>query len=270
MSFPLNCYSVYVDSSNRASGTDSDFIYNIALPSDQEFTHVCLLNALIPKSYYLIQRGFNTFQLREGATIITVTVPIGNYILNAFRTTITTLLNNASPNGWVYSVTYPPSSGPDTGKFTYSVAGNSSQPSLIFGDVLYEPFGFLPSTVNTFISGSLESVTVIKLQSEDRLIIHTNLVNNPNQDNIIISINAANIVPFSSVQWINPDGAYRSHRLNGSNCSAASFSLSNERGIPLDLNGLNQNFTLMFFKQDNIFDVIRNFIKILSTPKNLQ
>ena len=264
-----NSFYVYIDSKHRLSGTDSNFTYPIKLPDDREFTHVALLNALIPKSYYLIQDGGNTFQLQEGLTIVTITIPLGNYLLNTWKAVLTSLLNSNSPNSWVYAITYPNiSSQADTGKFTYSVTGNTSQPSLIFDNILYEPFGFLGATTNAFTANSLVSATVLKLQSEDRLIIHSSLVNNPNSDNILISINAATSVPFSSVSWINYAPEYRAHRLMSQQNKTASFSLTNEHGTVLDLNGLNMNLTLIFYKEDNIYDVIRNFIKIMLTPKN--
>ncbi len=59
------------------------------------------LDALISKSYYLIQEGSheNTFTSTEDVVAVTITVPVGAYLLSAFRTTIGTLLSNASPNG---------------------------------------------------------------------------------------------------------------------------------------------------------------------------
>ncbi|HVT63452.1 MAG TPA: hypothetical protein VHD33_08210 [Legionellaceae bacterium] len=261
-------FYVYIDSRKRLSGTDSNFTYSIPLPDDHNFTHVTLLNALIPKSYYLIQVGFNTFQLQENSNIVTITVPIGNYTLSAFESIISNLLTTNSPNGWTYSISYPNSTQPDTGKLTYTVSGNSSQPSLIFGPDLFEPFGFFQNSTNTFVNNTLVSTCVIKLVSEDRLILHSSLVNNPNIDNIIISINSATNIPFSSISWINFAPEYRSHKLVNNAVKVASFSLTDEAGRILDLNGLNMNLTLAFYRKDNIFDVIRNFIKLLITPKN--
>ena len=267
--FPQNSFYVYVDSRQRSSGTDANFSYNIPLPDDHDFTHVTLLNALIPKSYYLIQDGGSTFQLQEGVQIVTINIPFGNYLLNTFRTVIANLLTNNSPNGWVYNVTYPTiTTQADTGKFTYIVTGNSSQPSLIFDHVLFEPFGFFEDSTNTFIGNQLISTTVLKLQSEDRLILHSSLVNNPGVDNVLVSINAATNVPFSSVSYINVAPEFRSHKLISNQSKTATFSLTNEHGTILDLNGLNMNLTLLFYKQDNIFDVIRNFIRVLLTNKN--
>lgn len=259
----VNNYYVYVNSRDRLSGTDSNFTYNIAFPPDIDVDHITVLNALIPKSYYLIQAGHTEFSLQEGSTIVVISIPVGNYLLNTFRTMLQTLLNNASPNSWSYTVTYPPSSGPDTGKFTYSVTGNSSQPSIIVQDHVYEPLGFSRNTTNTFVNGTLESSNVLKLQSEDRLLIHSNIVNNPGRDDILVSINAATNVNFSSISYTNYAPEYNAKVLNP-NQNTYSFSLLNEDGRLMDLNGLNLNLTLLFYKKDNALQQIRDFLKALS------
>src|SRR4051812_44570228 len=120
--FVTNPYYVYINSRDRISGTDENFTYNIQFPTGFDFTHVVCLNALIPKSYYLIQDGplENVFQLDENGTTVTVTVPIGSYLLSAFRTVIGNLLTAASPNLLTYTLTYPALSGADTGKWAYT------------------------------------------------------------------------------------------------------------------------------------------------------
>ena len=68
-----------------------NFTYNMQLSFwSQNFTHVVCLNALIPKSYYLIQNGpeENKFQLQENDTIIDIRVPLGNYNLPSFKKVI--------------------------------------------------------------------------------------------------------------------------------------------------------------------------------------
>jgi len=120
--FVTNPYYVYINSRDRISGTDENFSYNIQFPEGFDFTHVVCLNALIPKSYYLIQSGGveNIFYLQENLTTVTISVPIGSYLLSAFKTVIGTLLTNASPNGLTYTLSYPSLAGADTGKWTYT------------------------------------------------------------------------------------------------------------------------------------------------------
>ncbi len=256
-----NEYYVYIDSRNRLSGTDSNFTYQIQFPSDHDFTHVTLLNALIPKSYYLIAEHNNSFQLQEGSQIVTIDIPIGNYFLQAWQTTLSSLLTSNSPNHWTYNVTYPSANGADTGKLYYTVTNNTSQPSIIVS-TLFEPFGFFQNTTNTFINNEINSTTVINLQSETRLLLHCSLVNNPAEDNVLISINATSNVSFSTISYINYAPEYRSHRLYSQLSQTASFSLTDESGRILDLNGLNMNLTLMLYKKDPINDIIKNYLKM--------
>lgn len=259
-----NPYYVYVNSRNRLDGTDSDFSYNVKFPPGLDVDHVTVLNALIPKSYYLIQLGHNTFDLQEGNSIVTIPIPVGNYLLNAFRLTLQGLLNNYSPNGWTYAVTYPSSSGADTGKYTYSVIGFSSPPAIIVQDHVFEPLGFSQNTVNTFNNiGVLESANVLKLQSEDRLLIHSNIVNNPGFDDILVSINAATNVNFSSISYVNYAPEYNAKLLN-KNLNTYRFTILNEDGRILALNGLNMNITLLFYKRDIALQQIRDFIKVIT------
>ena len=263
--FINNPYYVFVNSRDRISGTDENFTYGVNLPQELDFTHVVLLNANIPKSYYLVQKGAyeNIFQLQENDTIVTITVPVGSYLLNSFKTVVGTLLTNASPNGLIYTLTYPSLSGPDTGKWTYTQSNGAIVSKIIINDHLYEPFGFLPKSVNVFNGTTLESTCVIKLQSEDRLLIHTNLVNNYRKDDILVSINSTSSINYSSITYTCPSPEFYARNLAGKQIGTATFSLSDEDGELIQLNNLNINLTLLFFKKDPIFEQIRSFLKMI-------
>lgn len=265
--FVTNPHYVYVNSRDRiaGSGNDENFTYNIQFPQGFDYTHVVCLNALIPKSYYLIQDGplENIFQLKENNTTVTVTVPIGSYLLSAFRTVIGTLLTNASPNGLTYTLTYPVSSGADTGKWTFTQTNASVVSSLIFNAHFFEPFGFLANSTNVFSGLTLISTCVIKLQSEDRLLIHSNIVNNPGMDDVLVSINSTTSINYSSIAYTCPAPEFYSHLLSSQNNNTYSFSLTDENGELMQLNGLNLNITLLLYKKDPIFDQIRNFMKLI-------
>ena len=43
---------------------------------------------------------------------------------------------------------------------------------------------------NVFFGTTLTSTCVIKLQSEDRLLIHSNITNNSGHDDVLVSINS--------------------------------------------------------------------------------
>lgn len=261
--FVTNPYYVYINSRQRDSGTNANFTYNIQFPNGFDYTHVVCLNALIPKSYYLIQEGENTFILQENATQVLIDIPIGSYLLTAFKNVIGALLTAASPNALTYTVTYPPPSTTDTGKFTYTQSNGTITSSFIFNGELFEPFGFLPNSTNTFTGTQLTSSTVIKLQSEDRLLIHSNMINNPGMDDILVSINSTTSINYSSIAYECQYPEFYSHVLSSKHNNTYSFSLTDENNDIIKLNGLNMNITLLFYKKDPIFDQIRNFFKLI-------
>ena len=84
----------YVNSRDRISGTDSDFNISIDMGPSPKYNRICALQA-IPKSYYLIQAGFNTFSLTENGNTATVTFIPGNYSMSSFVALLPPLLNAA-------------------------------------------------------------------------------------------------------------------------------------------------------------------------------
>ena len=165
--YVTNSYYVYINSRDRISGTDENFTYNIQFPQGFDFTHVVCLNALVPKSYYLVQAGGveNIFQLQENATTVTITVPVGSCLLSAFRKVTGTLSTAASPNAF-YTLTYPSLAGADTGKWTFTQNNGAVVSSIIVNEHFFEPLGFASNSTNVFTGTTLTSI--IKLQSEDR------------------------------------------------------------------------------------------------------
>ena len=130
----------YVSSVDRLSGSSSNFLYKFAFSNNTgNYDTVAVLSAAIPKSYYLISSYNDEFTLSENGTDVVITVTSGNYSLTSWKNTLTTLLNNNSPNGWIYTVTFPsPNSGSSTGKLTFTVSGNSGiQPIFTFSEQLY-------------------------------------------------------------------------------------------------------------------------------------
>ncbi|HRP37415.1 MAG TPA: hypothetical protein PLS50_06430 [Candidatus Dojkabacteria bacterium] len=247
-----NPHFVYINSRDRESGTDEDFTYNINFPAGLDFTHVVCLNALVPKSYYLIQNGSfeNIFQLQEDNTIVTITVPLGNYNLQSFRKVIGELLTSNSPNGLIYTVSYPSVSGPDTAKWIYKQDNALVVSKLIFNEHLFEPFGFYANSTNTFNGTLLTSTCVIKLQSEDRLVIHSNIVSNPTNDDILVTINSTTSVNYSSIVYESPAPEYYSRNLSSKNNNVYRFTLTDENGEIVHLNGLNLNMTIVIYRRD--------------------
>ena len=255
----------YVNSAKRlnASDSNSNFSYKFLNLQDGEFDSVVVLSASIPKSFYLFQNGQNTFQLEENTTTVTITIPQGNYNRNSLATTVKNLLNTNSPNGWTYNITYPNiNTTVDEGYYYFTVTGNSSQPSLIFGSYCYEQLGFNINSTNTFVGGSLNSVNVCNLSVETTLFIHSNVSQNYNSDNTLQEIYSNGEPSFSYLNFINPCPHEYSKPFENNSSQIFNFTLTDEYGNIINTNGVNINFTIMFYKKNVLDDMLKGYIKM--------
>ena len=152
-------YIAIVDSSTRTSGTSSNFQVKIDLPVDNKYNRVIMLSAIIPKSYYVIRSGYNTFILREGAAYITITIPVGNYSIAELILTLNTLLTNASLNGQEYVVTY----SKVTGKLTFTITAEAVYTYLNFTSNLFDTLGFEKDSSNLFVGSTLVAPNMVNM-----------------------------------------------------------------------------------------------------------
>lgn len=251
----------YVDSHNRLSGSHSDFNYQFDFQG-QNFDYAVVLQATIPKSYYLVQNGQNTFNLQELSSTVTISLPIGNYSRSSFKAQLQTSLNAASPNGWTYTVSIPNTAvTADTGYYTITVTGNSGQPSFIIGTYLYEQLGLNPNTTYTFVSNSLTSVNVVNFQLQDSLFIHSDLSNN-GIDDVLQEILGVDSPSYGNIVYICPSVEAYEKKLSTNNNNVYHFKLTDEDDNLLDLNGQNIVISLLFFKKQNVYEMIKKMIKI--------
>jgi hypothetical protein len=257
-----------IDSSKRLDGTSSNFTYKLQIPKTFQYTHACVLQAIIPKSYYLVAAGYNTFILSENSVETIVTVTPGNYNVVSWQTIISALLTASSSQGWTYSITFPNSQTQvDTGMFTHTVTGNASQPSIIFpaASNLYEQFGFNANSINTFANGTLTSANVVKFQQEDTIYIHTDLISVNTMDDktdVLQEILASSTPTYSNIIYTLPgsvEGCSRKLSTSAGN-NVYRFSLTDENNNVLNLNGLNCVFTIVMYQKDMINTVIANDI----------
>lgn len=237
-------YSVLVNSRNKLSGTDADMHFQIQLPLNHKFNRVCVKNAIIPKSYYIVPAGFNTFQLQEAKGTVTVTVPAGNYTRSSFMKALQALLNAASPGALTYSITYPSTTAAaDTGLFTYSVTGGTA--SFIIGAFLFEQLGF---NANTTVALPTTSTNVLKFVEEDSLVLHSDIVD-VFEKNILCVFMVGVDPPFSSTKYECRDIKMNARKLARGTSNAFRFTLTDEDENVMDLNGLNWVFELVFFTE---------------------
>jgi hypothetical protein len=255
---------IYINSAQRASGTSSNFVIPITLPASEKYTHVTLLQASVPVSYYLINENANTFVLFEDGSLVTITIPVGNYNINSFTKIVSQILNIASPHHCTYTATYPKDyTDNNIGKITWSVVGNSIQPAFIMSNdprnYLYMQFGFVQGSSNVFIGNSLKSTNVVNFVVESTLFLHSNLVSDGTD--ILQAFFSTSDKALTNVVWLNPDPITYSKKINDNASQSISFSLTDENGGLINLNGQEMVFTLLFYRQSNLLDLIKGYIQ---------
>ena len=263
----------YINSGNRLSGTNSRFTVNIPILSTDDFDHVALLQATIPKSFYQVRTSLNTFTLTEGITSVTITVPRGNYSRRSLQAIVEDLLTNNSPNGIVYQISWPSSSETQTGKYTFTCSDvGGIQPSFTFTNGMYKQLGFEKNTSYQFSSFQLTSENVIDLQPDALLYIHSDICSNSNSnDDILQEIYVAAGTPdYSNIHWENYDLEAYSKTLVSKNKTTYTFYITDEDGIEVNLNGVHVNLTLVFYKKNPYYDMMKNYIKYILYKEDLE
>ena len=244
----MNTRTYYIDSHNRINSGDShsNFTYKIDLPNikqaDAKGLAVVCLSATIPRSYYLVRSGLNTFKIDEGGgKTATVTVPAGNYSATSFKSAVGTLMTNASPNAYTYTITL----SLVTGKFSYTCTGVTS--IIMFAaatSTLYEQFGFTANSTNVVPA---TSTNVVLFQSKNTLQIHSDMIDD-GQTDILQEINTSGTTDFSSISYRCPEALMYAKQLRTNSSNVFQFRVTDEDGLDLELNGLNVVLAIKLFQ----------------------
>jgi hypothetical protein len=261
----------HINSRNRISGNDNNFMYSIELNKDDDFDSVIVLGCNIPKSYYMVQNGYNTFTLKiNGQSDKLITIPIGNYNRRSFQASLQNLLLSASGINFIISYSEP--NTVDTGKFFYSYNGLFSGVAFQFyNNNIAELMGFNKNTIINFndISKTLISSNVLKFQLEDVIYLRSDIVDNVGVNNNVLQeiycSNGDKVYGNINYTYMNLEGTTRSMVKSPSNIY--NFYLTDEDQTPIILNGLNINFTIMCYKKNNIFQLIKGYIKYRTLKK---
>jgi hypothetical protein len=263
----------HINSRNRDSGTDSDFSITLELQKDDEFDKCVILAGSIPKSYYLIASPYNSFKLYDILLgDITITIPEGNYSRRSFQHTVETLLNAASVN-YTFEILYAAANSVDKGKFSFKVYGKSTSILIIgsnkvafkFTTNVFEQLGFNKNSTNYFNNGLLDSANVLKFQLEDSIFLRTDMCDNEGvNENIIQEFYSSSDKTFSNITYQMIDLEANSRNMIQSPSNSFRFYLTDENNLPINLNGLNFNFTLCCYKSNNLSRMLKGFIKLLT------
>jgi hypothetical protein len=259
------------NSKDRISGTNSNFN---SIPVDlgnNAFDSVCLVQASLPKSFYNMPTGYNTFTLRENATSVTVTIPVGSYNRINLQSVLATRLTLASPNGLTYTVSYPASTVADTFHYTFTVNSSVIAVRFIFADTSpNRQLGFEIATYTFTVgigSSTLESVNSLNLSYILRAFIKTNLVSDAT-DSILEEILNFGSYPSSSVvhyQQYNFD--MNSRKLGLTSKNSWNFIIQDAFGREIDLNGIPWAFSVVFYQRNKTHEIHKTELMITNEER---
>lgn len=257
--------TLYVNSKFKNSGTHSNFTYNLDIDPNKIsiFNRVSVLDAIIPKSFYTIDSSNNTFTVEENSIQRTITITPSNYSRKSFRSHLTTLLNTGNEAGYTYTISYDQStSSGDDGKYTFTVTTVSPQPIFILGNTgPSDALGLELNTSYTFTSDQLKSVNVSNFRQLNRIILSSNICQNYN-NNFLQQI-ISNDNNFEYIIFKN-DLIYETYKdfVERTGSNNYYFKLLDEDLNEIDLNGLSISFTLLLWKENNITNLISDYIKM--------
>jgi len=253
----------YINSKNRNSGRHSNFGISINIDKNTRYDKVCLLSASIPKSFYLVRNGMNTFTLTENESNVIITLPVGNYNRESIRSVLQDLLNTNSPNGYNYEITYNKINlNHDDGKYLFTVNNNNDiQPEFTFATNLAEIIGFEKNKTYNFDNNILRTVNIPNLQPESTLFIKSDICSGIN-DNVLQHIYTQGNSNYSFIIFENMNVEYYSKPLRDMESGLFNFLLCDDEDNEIDTNGINILLTLMVYKSDeNLSTMIKGYIK---------
>lgn len=267
MSLIKTSQTIHINSKFRTHGTDDDFEYQIILNNSNQYTHVAVLSISIPKSYYLVPDGENTFVVLDDGDYNIVTIPPGNYTITSFLYVLNQLFQNGPGHLQHYSVTFPDSrTQAQTGKMSFHHVNSQHESSFIFGDNhLPEVMGFERGSTNNFIleqtHSYLVSTNICNFQRESTLFLHSNVADNQ-QDDILLELFASGNADLSNINFENQGNLEEHSKLiTSSQNNSYRFYLTDEYNKPINLNGINMLITLCFYQKEDISRLVRGYIK---------
>jgi hypothetical protein len=256
----------YVDSFNRINGTDSNFEIKLNLPSNN-YNKVALLQLSCPKSFYNFTTGSNTFILKELGVSRLITIPIGNYTKNTLLQNLGSILTSASLNGWVYAVSYPSNTQPNTGLLTFTVTNNTGQPQFQFETSCWLQLGFERNTTYSFSSNSLTSVNCISLSPVNRIYVKSSMCNT-SQDSILQEV-LQTFPDNSFIYYENINVDINSKEFTGNTSSTFSFLITDRFGIPIDTHGINVMMSILLYEKNNTDEIHKDELLIKNVERML-
>lgn len=204
------------------------------------YKYVSLLSASIPKSYYMIPSGYNTFTISNGLSSATISVEAGSYNYLTLRTALLASLNAAGFGAWTMTFTQSSSKytfGNATANMIFTFANGSMSNILGFFDTTY-----------TFSGGLLTSVRPINLQLTSVVVVESDLIKSRQDSSINQRIlhSIPDTSPVAAPVAYQNGTPYETRQLMENTGQIFRISLFDADNRPLDPQH-GSNFTLLFY-----------------------
>ncbi len=272
-----NLITYYINSKYRWWGTAEDFTYILYDWLPANITHCAITSITIPKTYYLINDTNNICVLVQTdintliETQYNIIFPYGNYNEQQFLTKLNDLINNVQSDV-IYSVLWL-TEDYDTGKMKIEYDNTiylfDVNIYISMSSDINELMGLNKGT-NNFIDGLLIWTQIMNLNNENNLYLQCNVVQN--EINNWYWANVLCVVYAHDMQYLwfftqNFD-INTNKKKCVTNTQELKFTLVNEVGKRINLNGVDMSFTIHFFTDYSyLYSKFSDFINLITLQK---
>lgn len=229
---------ISIDSNLKTQGTSDNFRVNFETPFNNDFTRISVLEAQIPKSYYLFNSTDDTtINVVEitGTLSYNITITADrNYTASQLASEIQAKLlagSLASGNTLAFTCSYVT----ETGKFLINSGSAAQQFSITPISALMKKYtGITPNTLS--VLGIVNSDNVANMHRTDAILIRSSLANNYN-DNILLNVYPNNTQNFGVIAYQTQDADKASCELTNNHANSIDIQLMAQDGSALDFNG---------------------------------
>lgn len=246
---------INIKSSERISGTISNFLSKPIVLPDNNYDTVCMISSNIPRTFYNVPTN-SSFTLKEDTNEYTITLEAGNYTITNLKVIIKTKLNEAGTN--TYDVLYKQSTEVQDFKFTFTISNTPvSQPEFIFNSSLYKVLGFNINSTNPFINNQLVSTNCVNLSRINTAYIKSNIVSN-SQNSILAEILSYGSFSMLSLAYQTTENIELNSRILSEKSGGSrsyNFILVDDEDNEIDLNGIDYAFSLIIYTRSKTNDL---------------
>lgn len=260
---------INIKSAERISGSISNFNSKPINLYNNDFDTVCLLTASIPRTFYNIptNSSFEIYvQFYGDITVykIPITIPEGSYSVSNLKTKLQEIINSSvSSYGLTFTVSYKEPSEVQDFKFEFTeTSGLASSLAFVFSTSLYSVLGFNKKSTNAFTGTTLRSANCINLSRINTAYIKTDMIKHTSVLSEILDYGSYQMMSLAFHQTQNIEMNSREFIKQPTGESSYTFTLVDSNDEEIDLNGIDYNFSVIFYNRNRQHELHSNEIKL--------